>query len=111
MIPSGTLFSDLPPPGPHEVCRDLLARPGLRIERIVSFGQATPPGEWLQQEDAEWVVLLSGAAGIRFQGEEFDRRLAPGDWLEIAPRLRHRVEWTEEGCASVWLAVHFVQKA
>ncbi|MDB5509498.1 MAG: hypothetical protein JWL93_1967 [Hyphomicrobiales bacterium] len=110
-IPSGRLFDDQPPDASAEICHDLVARPGLRIERIVSTGQATPPGAWLQQDRAEWVVLLSGSAGLQFEGEETERSLAPGDWLEIEPGLRHRVEWTAADEPSVWLAVHFVQEA
>ena len=38
------LFTDLPAtPAAQELFATLLQRPGLRIERIVSFGQASPP--------------------------------------------------------------------
>jgi cupin 2 domain-containing protein len=43
------LFKDLPRQASHEACDDLLVRPGLRIERIASTGQATPVGQWLEQ--------------------------------------------------------------
>jgi len=86
----------------------LLERPGLRIERIVSTGQSTAPGCWYDQTEAEWVVLLTGAAGLRFADEAEPRTLAPGDWLHIASHRRHRVEWTAAGETTVWLAVHFV---
>lgn len=84
----------------------LLARPGLRIERIVSTGQASPPDFWYQQADAEWVVLLSGAARLRFEDEADVRQLGAGDWLYIAPQRRHRVDWTAAEPPTVWLAVH-----
>lgn len=87
----------------------LFARPGLRVERIVSTGQASPPGFWYDQPDGEWVVLLQGAAAIRFADEAAERRLAPGDWLYIPPHRCHRVEWTEPGQATVWLALHFAE--
>jgi cupin 2 domain-containing protein len=32
--------------------------------------------------------------------------LAPGDWVEIPPHVRHRVEWTDSDELTVWLAVH-----
>jgi len=83
----------------------LLTRPGLRIERIVSRGQASPPGFWYDQAEAEWVVVLAGAARLRFQDETEARALGPGDWLDIAPHRRHRVEWTDPTVATVWLAV------
>jgi cupin 2 domain-containing protein len=36
----------------------------VRIERIVSTSQTTPPGEWFDQDWDEWVLLISGAAEI-----------------------------------------------
>ncbi len=79
--------------------------PGARIERIVSWGQASPPGYWYDQAEGEWVVLLSGAARLRLQDPDEEIALAPGDWLWIAAHRRHRVEWTAPDVASVWLAV------
>jgi cupin 2 domain-containing protein len=84
----------------------LLARPGLRIERIVSTGQASPAGFWYEQADAEWVLLVSGEALLRFEDESEARRLRAGDWLYIEPLRRHRVEWTAPAGPTVWLAVH-----
>ena len=104
----GNLFADLPPATTQDAERfdTLLARPGLRIERIVSAGQASPPGFWYRQEDAEWVALLSGEALLRFEDEAEARRLRAGDWLYIAPLRRHRVDWTAQETPTVWLAVH-----
>ena len=85
----------------------LLTRPGLRIERIVSLGRASPPGFWYDQEEGEWVVLLAGAAQLRFADEAAPRRLLPGDWLDIAAHRRHRVEWTDPAVPTVWLAVFY----
>lgn len=105
---AGNLFADLPAsPEATERMETLLARPGLRIERVVSTGQASPPGFWYEQADAEWVLLVSGEALLRFEDETEARRLRPGDWLSIEPRRRHRVEWTLAGTTSVWLAVHY----
>ena len=33
----------------EEYFETLLQRPGIRVERIVSSGQATPAGEWYDQ--------------------------------------------------------------
>lgn len=105
------LFSGLPSTADaEERFETLLARPGLRIERIVSTGQSSPPDFWYDQTDAEWVLLLAGAARLRFADEADDRPLAPGDWLYIAPHRRHRVAWTDPQQASVWLAVHFADE-
>ena len=101
------LLSPLPDANSAERVDALLTRPGLRIERIVSRGQATPPGFWYDQGEGEWVVLLAGAARLRFADETEARLLGPGDWLDIAPRRRHRVDWTDPMVPTVWLAVSY----
>lgn len=107
---AGNLFADLPGlpmvPEAAERLETLLARPGLRIERIVSTGQASPAGFWYGQADAEWVVLLAGEALLRFEDEAEARRMRAGDWLYIEPRRRHRVDRTAAATPTVWLAVH-----
>ena len=107
---AGNLFADLPmAPEAAERLETLLARPGLRIERIVSSGHASPPGFWYEQADAEWVLLMSGEARLRFEDEAEARLLRAGDWLQIDPRRRHRVESTAENMPTVWLAVHYAR--
>ena len=101
------LFSHLSSSSDDEQFNELLARPGVRIERIVSTGQASPPGFWYQQDEAEWVLLLAGAALLRFEDEPQARRLRKGDFVDIAPRRRHRVEWTAPMQPTVWLAVFY----
>jgi cupin 2 domain-containing protein len=101
------LFSPLPVAQTGEAVEALLERPGLRIERVVSWGQASPPGFWYDQADGEWVVLLAGAARLRFADESESRTLFPGNWLDIAPHRRHCVEWTDPDRATVWLAVFY----
>ena len=90
----------------EELLTTLAERPGVRIERIVSTGQASPPGFWYDQDWGEWVVLLSGAARLRFADEDEPRHLWSGDWVDIPPHCRHRVEWTDPDQPTVWLAVH-----
>ena len=84
----------------------LLEAPGVRLERIVSMGHATAPGEWYDQDGAEWVALLSGSAALRFEDEAAPRELRPGDCLLIAAHRRHRVEWTDAREPTIWLALH-----
>lgn len=101
------LFADLPPPGTaDEQFTPLLAEPGLIVQRIVSTGQASPPGFWYEQPEAEWVLLLSGEALLRFEDEAEPRRLLPGSHLDIAPKRRHRVDWTTPDTQTVWLVIH-----
>lgn len=107
-----SLYDALPAaPQVDEVVATLLSRPGVRIERIVSTGQSSPPGFWYDQKEAEWVVVLCGAAQLRFADEAADRPLAPGDWVYIAPGRKHRVAWTDPAQATVWLAVFFPESA
>jgi cupin 2 domain-containing protein len=102
------LFAGLPSQAlAEEQVTVLFAQPGLRIERIVSTGQTTPQGEWYNQETEEWVLLVSGRARLRVEGEASDRALAPGDFMLLPAHCRHRVTWTDESEPTVWLAVHF----
>ena len=105
MIPPINLLRDLPDARGGEITEILLAAPGMRIERIVSLGQRRPPGFWYDQDEAEWVLLLAGAARLRFADEAEDQMLGPGDYVHIAPRRRHRVEWTDPAVPTVWLAI------
>jgi cupin 2 domain-containing protein len=89
-----------------EVFTPLLAGGRFRVERIVSFEHASPEGFWYEQAEAEWVMVVSGAAGLRFEGEDV-MELRPGAYVNIPAGRRHRVEWTAAGVATVWLAIHY----
>jgi cupin 2 domain-containing protein len=93
--------------GESEDIKELLARPGLKIERIVSHGQVSPPGFWFDQMQDEWVILLAGSSKLRFEDEAEARLLAAGDYVFIPAKKRHRIDWTSETDPTVWLAVHF----
>ena len=99
------LFGDLPAGAATEQFVELLSRPGLRIERIVSCGQASPPQFWYDQPQGEWVLLLQGEAKLAFEDEPAPRLLKKGDFADIAPHRLHRVEST--ATPTVWLAVHY----
>jgi cupin 2 domain-containing protein len=100
------LFAEIPDDLPEELFQTLLGRPGLRIERIVSLGHASPEGFWYEQETHEWVLLLKGAARLRFEGEE-PIELLPGAFVDIPARKRHRVEWTDPSEPTIWLTIHY----
>ena len=103
---AGNLFRDVPERSDAEAVATLLARPGVRIERIVSTGQASPEGFWYDQPADEWVMVVAGAAGLMIAGEP-ERRLGPGDYIHLPARCRHRVTWTDSERPTVWLAIHF----
>jgi cupin 2 domain-containing protein len=102
-----SIFAALPAATRDEQCLEILSRPGLRIERIVSTGQASPPDFWYDQPQGEWVIVLAGEARLRFEDEARSRTLKPGDFVDIAPHRRHRVEWTHPSQPTVWLAVYY----
>jgi cupin 2 domain-containing protein len=99
------LFAELPRNLPEEVFTTLLEAGPVRVERIVTHGHASPPGFWYDQARPEWVVLLVGAARLRFEDGEVELR--PGDFVNIPAHRRHRVEWTTPDEPTVWLAVHY----
>jgi len=103
---NGNLLAGFDPSAPDELFEALLTLPGVRIERIVSTGQSSPPGFWYDQPWAEWVLVMSGAAGVQFEDEPVPRSMTAGDYLHIAPNRRHRVAWTDPDQPTVWLAVH-----
>src|ERR1700709_2170454 len=86
-----------------EQIKQLFATEGVRIEHIVSHGQASPEGFWYDQPGAEWVVLLQGSATLLIEGEP-GVELGAGDYLLIPAHLRHRVERVSQD--AIWLAVH-----
>ena len=106
-LTAGHLLAGLPLLPAAEVFEPLLQAAGLRLERIVSTGQATPAGEWLVQDWDEWGVLLAGEAKLRIEGESAARELKPHDWMNIPAGVRHRVEWTSQDPPTVWLALHY----
>jgi cupin 2 domain-containing protein len=100
------LFADIPDDLSEELIQAILSTPGLRIERIVSLGHRSLEGFWYDQQAHEWVVLLKGAARLRFEGEE-PIELRPGAFVNIPAHRRHRVEWTDPQEPTIWLAVHY----
>ena len=107
MIESGNLFADIPARLAREDVATPLSAPGLRIERIVSHGHASAPDDWYDQAQAEWVIVLAGAASLVFEGDATTLRMQAGDYVHIPAHGRHRVEWTDPAQPTVWLAVHY----
>jgi len=99
------LLANLPDASAEEVFETLAEWPGIRLERIVSYGQITPEGEWYDQEQDEWVMVLAGAARLLIE-DEGEMALGPGDAVFLPAHKRHRVTWTDTGQPTVWLALH-----
>jgi len=100
------LFDRIPAQLPEEITQTLLSASGIRIERIVSRGHASPDGFWYDQPEHEWVLLLAGEAGLELEGEPV-RSLKPGDFLLLDAHRKHRVVWTKADANTIWLAVFF----
>jgi cupin 2 domain-containing protein len=99
------LFHVLPKRLSEEVMQTVLAAAQVRIERIISQGHSSPEGFWHDQEQHEWVVVLKGAARLRFADGVVEMK--PGDFINIPAHKRHRVEWTTPDEPTIWLAVHY----
>jgi cupin 2 domain-containing protein len=106
MTETGNVFADIPANLPGEQIVSLFTTANVRIERIVSHGHSSPPGFWYDQGEAEWVIVLEGAATLLFDGESAPRTLRRGDYLHIPAHARHRVISTDAVMPTVWLAVH-----
>lgn len=99
------VFANLPAQLPDELTEVLVQSPRVRIERIVSQGHASPTGFWYDQAEHEFVLLLQGAARLRY--EDSERELQPGDWVHLPAHCRHRVEWTAPHEQTIWLAIFY----
>jgi cupin 2 domain-containing protein len=99
------LFENLPVSTDAEDFAQLLSRPSVRIERIVSHGQSTPLDAPYDQRHDEWVLLLSGSASLWIDGDG-THDLRPGDYVLIPARCRRRVTRTAATEQTIWLAIH-----
>ncbi|BFM19245.1 cupin domain-containing protein [Gilvimarinus japonicus] len=100
------LMGDIPAELTDELTQTLCNSASLRIERIVSKGHASESEFWYEQDEHEWVVLLSGGAVLQWSDGSF-QSLAPGDYVLIPAGTRHRLEGTLADELSIWLAVFF----
>jgi cupin 2 domain-containing protein len=105
-VTAGNIHASISHDRTAEQITELLSCPHVKVERIVSRGQASAPDFWYDQDWAEWVLVLAGSAGLMIEGESAARNLAPGDYVYLPPHVRHRVAWTDAAQPTIWLAVH-----
>ncbi len=74
---------------------------GLTIERIAS--NRLIDGRWYDQEEDEWVMLVSGNAILEFKDNTL-LTMKAGDHLLLEAYTSHRVKETSKD--ALWLAVH-----
>jgi cupin 2 domain-containing protein len=104
---SGNFFSRIPDAIDDEVFDTILLSDRCKIERIISMGHKSPPDYWYDQERDEWVMVLKGAAKLKFKNHNKIIEMMPGDYLLIPAHCKHRVEWTDPDVETIWLAVHY----
>ena len=103
----GSLFKDIPADLAEELFESICSTENVKIERIVSKGHSSPEGFWCDQDRNEFVLIVQGSAGLQIEGEDDIVTLNAGDYLNIGSHVRHRVEWTDPSCETIWLAVHY----
>jgi len=100
------IFSNIPAELPNEIFEDLIITEKLRIERIVSNGHSSPESGWYDQNENEWVIVLSGYGVIEYE-DGSQVALKEGDYLNIKAHEKHRVIETSPDAATVWLAIFY----
>lgn len=100
------IFRLLPEDTDKEIFENLIDSGSVKVERIISRGQASPPAGWYDQEQTEWVMILQGEA-INCVEDDMDYHLVVGSYLNIPAHTRHRVKWTSPEVETIWLAIHY----
>lgn len=98
-------FNDIPLNLSKEILEPILTNKNIRIERIVSTGQCSPPDFWYDQIENEFVLLLKGSAELEFENEI--KKLISGDYLIIPAHQKHRIKSTSQTEPTIWLAIFF----
>ena len=103
----GSLHEGIPAELPEELFETICSTEYVKIERIVSKGHASPEGFWYDQDWNEFILVVQGSAGLQIEGQDDIVVLHAGDYLNIGSHVKHRVEWTDSSCETIWLAVHY----
>lgn len=107
MVPScNNIFSNIPDQLPEELLESIFNKDNIHLERIVSRGHVTPPGQWYDEAWDEWVLLLQGQASLLYEKDMRFISMTAGDYLLIPAHTKHRVEWTHPDMNTIWLALH-----
>lgn len=100
------LFDNMPQNLKEEVFEQLVNTNNVRIERIISKGHYSPTFGWYDQEQNEWVLVLTGAAVLSF-ADGSDITMKKGDYINIPAHTKHKVKWTDPDLETLWLAIHY----
>jgi len=100
------IFKEIPSDLRAEVLETLVTSKNIRIERIISKGNSSPPDFWYDQDENEWIILLKGSAKLLFD-DGMIIELNPGDYVNIPSNKKHRVDWTTPDEETICLAVFY----
>lgn len=101
------IYKNIPEKIPDEIFEKILEYKNVRIERIISNGQASAKDFWYDQDENEWVILLKGSAEILFEEQSEKIFLKEGDYINITAHIKHRVEYTDQNVETIWLAIFY----
>jgi cupin 2 domain-containing protein len=89
----------------NEIFFQLYKNKNCLIEKIISTGQKTEEGKWLEEKNDEFVILLQGESELEFEsGEKIT--LCKGDYCIIPANTKHRINYTTSNPQCLWLAIH-----
>jgi cupin 2 domain-containing protein len=100
------IFNDIPDNIEREIFEQIVNSDKVKIERIISKGHHSPESGWYDQEQNEWVMILTGEAILSF-ADGSDITMKKGDYIAIPAHKKHRVKWTAPNVETLWLAVHY----
>jgi len=100
------IFANIPDTLTEELFTSLVKQDNVHIERIVSKGHSTPPNQWYDQAQDEWVIILQGQAVLIYEQNLQTLSMVAGDSVFIPAHTKHRVEWTDPDIQTIWLAIH-----
>ena len=103
---TGNIYNLIPDDLRNEVFEILAQNASVKIERIISKGHTSPETGWYDQDNAEWVIVLTGPARIAFENDAIVE-LKRGDYVNIPAHKKHKVISTSSDPETIWLAVHY----
>ena len=94
---------------PTEHIEEILAKGNVKMERIVTYGKPTPEGEWYDSNKNEFVIVLRGQADLLFEDGNRRVKMMVGDYINIPPHARHRVERVpnRKNTDTIWFTVYY----
>ncbi|TNJ42302.1 hypothetical protein [Phaeobacter sp. B1627] len=77
----------------------------IKVERVVTRGQASEAAAFCPQEALDFLIMLKGTLELEYKGEKETVSLRAGDSIMTEPGEENRVEATREGQESVWVKI------